>query len=98
MSLASDREWLSSKQAAARLGLTPQTLYRLIDLGQLPAYRFGRVIRLQGDEVEDYIATCRVPPGTLGHLYRFPSPVESDEADSSADDAELPPSRVDDDD
>jgi len=41
MALTSDREWHSSKQAAARLGLTPRTLYRLIDLGHLPAYRFG---------------------------------------------------------
>lgn len=29
------------------LGITPRTLYRLIDAGEIPAYRMGRVIRLQ---------------------------------------------------
>ena len=92
MTLA-DREWLSSKQAAARLGVTPRTLYRLIDLGQLPAYRIGRVIRLQCGEVEDYIATCRVVPGTLGHLHNFPTQPEPDDDEPPPDgDGPSPPS------
>src|SRR5690349_10550909 len=37
--------WLSTAEAANRLGITPRTLYRFIDEGQLVAYRFGRVIR-----------------------------------------------------
>ena len=49
-------EWLSTKEAARRLGITPRTLYRLIDEGQLPAYKFGRVIRLQEAEVEGFHA------------------------------------------
>ncbi|SVD21661.1 uncharacterized protein METZ01_LOCUS374515, partial [marine metagenome] len=39
--------WLSSKDAANQMGITPRTLYRFIDEGRLPAYRLGRVIRLQ---------------------------------------------------
>lgn len=65
--------WLSTSAASERLGVTPRTLYRFIDKGQLPAYRMGRVIRLRGDEVEAFIAAQRVPLGTLGHLY--PEPV-----------------------
>lgn len=61
--------WLSTAQAAKRLGITPRTLYRFIDEGQLPAYRFGRVIRLKEDEVETFIEACRIEPGTLEHLY-----------------------------
>ena len=61
--------WLSTAEAAKRLGITPRTLYRFIDGGQLPAYRFGRVIRLQEDEVDAFIETCRIEPGTLEHLY-----------------------------
>jgi len=65
--------WLSTAEAARRLGITPRTLYRFIDEGQLPAYRFGRVIRLKEAEVDGFIETCRIQPGTLEHLY--PEPV-----------------------
>lgn len=61
--------WLSSQQASERLGVTLRTLYRLIDTGQLPAYKIGRVIRLQAQEVEDFIIGARIEPGTLEHLY-----------------------------
>ncbi len=61
--------WLSTAESARRLGITPRTLYRFIDEGQLPAYRFGRVIRLKEDEVDTFIEACRIAPGTLEHLY-----------------------------
>jgi excisionase family DNA binding protein len=61
--------WLSTKEAARRLGITPRTLYRFIDGGDLPAYRMGRVIRLKQADVDAYIEQCRVEPGTLEHLY-----------------------------
>jgi len=61
--------WLSTADAATRLGITPRTLYRFIDEGQLPAYRFGRVIRLKANEVDAFIDDCRIEPGTLEHLY-----------------------------
>lgn len=66
---SSDIRWLSTAESARRLGITPRTLYRFIDEGQLPAYRFGRVIRLKEDEVEGFIESCRIEPGTLEHLY-----------------------------
>jgi excisionase family DNA binding protein len=65
--------WLSTAEAARRLGITSRTLYRFIDEGQVPAYRFGRVIRLKDNEVDDFIERCRIEPGTLEHLY--PEPV-----------------------
>ena len=34
--------WLSTKEAAARLGITLRSLYRFIDEGDLAAYKFGR--------------------------------------------------------
>jgi excisionase family DNA binding protein len=70
-----DIQWLSTADAAKRLGITPRTLYRFIDQGDLPAYRFGRVIRLKRDEVDTFIEACRIEPGTLEHLY--PEPVDS---------------------
>lgn len=60
-----DIEWLNTAESARRLGVTSRTLYRFIDEGQLPAYRFGRVIRLKESEVADFIERCRIVPGSL---------------------------------
>src|SRR5438270_8481520 len=64
-----DIHWMSTGEAARRLGVTVRTLYRLIDEGELPAYKFGRVIRLQEVEVEAFIERSRIEPGRLQHLY-----------------------------
>lgn len=62
-------EWLGTTEAARRLGITTRTLYRFIDQGKLAAYRFGRVIRLKQGDVDTYIESCRIAPGTIAHLY-----------------------------
>lgn len=67
--MSDDITWLSTAKAAARLGITPRTLYRLVDEGQLPAYRMGRVIRLKQAEVDAFIDGSRIEPGSLEHLY-----------------------------
>jgi excisionase family DNA binding protein len=46
--------WISSVRAAERLGLSIRDLYRLIDRGELPAYRIASEIRLLSHEVEDF--------------------------------------------
>ena len=61
--------WMSTKEAAEHLGVTLRSLYRFIDEGTLTAYKFGRVIRLQEQDVEHFIETCRISPGSLEHLY-----------------------------
>lgn len=61
--------WLSTKEASERLGVTLRTLYLFIDEGRLPAYQMGRVIRLKADELESFIDSLRIAPGTLSHLY-----------------------------
>ncbi|MGH9120777.1 MAG: excisionase family DNA-binding protein, partial [Acidimicrobiales bacterium] len=60
------------REACARLGVTLRTLYRFIDEGQLPAYKMGRVIRLQEADVMSFIENIRIAPGTLEHLYPEP--------------------------
>lgn len=70
-------EWMSTAAAADRLGITNRTLYRFIDEGQIPAYKFGRVIRLQRTDVDAFIEASRVQPGTMRHLY--PDTAGSDE-------------------
>jgi excisionase family DNA binding protein len=61
--------WLSTTRAAERLGITPRTLYRLIDEGQLAGYRLGRVIRIREADIDPFLEAHRITPGTLGHLY-----------------------------
>ena len=62
--------WLSSSEAAKRLGVTTRTLYRLIDEGFLSGFRFGRVIRLKEEDVNKYAEGSRIQPGDLKHLYQ----------------------------
>jgi excisionase family DNA binding protein len=62
-------QWMSTAEAARHLGLTTRTLYRLIDEGEIAAYKFGRVIRLQRGDVDAFIAGARIEPGSLDHLY-----------------------------
>ena len=71
--------WLSTREASRRLGITTRTLYRLIDSGQLPAYKFGRVIRLQEGEVEAFVERARIQPGALEHLYAEATPGGDDD-------------------
>lgn len=73
--------WLSTADAAKRVGITPRTLYRFIDNGELPAYRFGRVIRLKESEVDTFIESCRIEPGSLDHLYPEAGTGIADEGD-----------------
>jgi excisionase family DNA binding protein len=76
----SDITWLNTVETARRLGITPRTLYRFIDDGKLPAYRFGRVIRLKESEVAEFIEQCRITPGTLD---TSSVPSEADEPDTA---------------
>ncbi len=67
--MSDDPRWLSTGEAAARLGVNRRTLYRFIDGGELPAYKMGRVIRLRENEVDAFLETRRIQPGDLANLY-----------------------------
>jgi excisionase family DNA binding protein len=67
--MAEQIHWLSTKEASERLGITLRSLYRFIDEGDLVAYKFGRVIRIQEDDVNRFIEASRISPGSLEHLY-----------------------------
>ncbi len=62
-------EWLNTKLAAAMLGITARTLYKLVDQGSVPGYRMGRVIRFRRSDIEVAIEGFRIEPGSLQHLY-----------------------------
>ena len=74
-----DINWLSTREAARQLGITTRTLYRLIVSGQIPAYKFGRVIRLQEAELDAFIQSARIEPGALEHLYADTGTDDSDD-------------------
>lgn len=74
LSMTEPIRWMGTREACDRLGVTLRTLYRFIDEGQLPAYKMGRVIRVQESDVEDFIGRMRIEPGTLEHLYPEPKP------------------------
>ena len=61
--------WLGTQDAARHLGITARTLYRLIDEGEIPAYKLGRVLRLKLADVSAFLESARVQPGDLEHLY-----------------------------
>ena len=48
-------ELISTKQAATRLGVSPNTVRGLIACGSLTGYRVGRLIKLDANAVEDFI-------------------------------------------
>ncbi|MFZ0059292.1 MAG: helix-turn-helix domain-containing protein [Acidimicrobiales bacterium] len=71
--MAEGAVWMSTKQASAFLGVNLRTLYRFIDEGGLPAFKFGRVIRLRQRDVEAFVESARIAPGSLEHLYPEPT-------------------------
>lgn len=60
---------MGTPAAAAYLGLTLRTLYKLLDEGEIPAYKIGRVLRVRRSEVDEFIERSRIEPGSLSHLY-----------------------------
>ncbi len=77
--MAQSIRWLSTKEAASRLGVTLRSLYRFIDEGDLAAYKFGRVIRLKEADIDRFIESCRIAPGDLEHLHPPRKPGDEDE-------------------
>jgi excisionase family DNA binding protein len=80
--VAEETDWLGTKDASARLGITLRSLYRFIDEGDLPAYKFGRVIRMKVEDIDNFIESCRIQPGQLEHLY---PPLKGDGGDLEGD-------------
>jgi excisionase family DNA binding protein len=60
-------KWLTVAQTAAKLGLSKMSIYRLIDSGALPAFKFGpgRAVRINPADLNAYVQSCRVIPAGL---------------------------------
>jgi excisionase family DNA binding protein len=62
-------QWLGTPAASSYLGVGLRKLYRLIDQGDIPAYQMGRVLRVKQQDLDAYLESARVEPGSLRHLY-----------------------------
>lgn len=51
--------WLNTKTAAAYLGMTPVTLYRLVDRGDVAGYLTGRVCRYRQEDLDRFLEDAR---------------------------------------
>ena len=56
-------EWMTTAEVVERLGVGLREVYRLIDTGQLPAYKIGRLIPLRTADVEAFAGTDESPRG-----------------------------------
>lgn len=74
-------EWLGVPALAKQLGVTIPTLYRILDSGELPAYKIGRVIRIQRVDVEAFRERTK---GKRGELRRTCQPVGHSRANPEA--------------
>jgi excisionase family DNA binding protein len=45
-------EWLTTKQAALFLGISPGVLRNKVSFGEVPAYKFGRLNRYRRNDLE----------------------------------------------
>lgn len=53
---------ITTTEAARRLGVSDQTIRRLITAGELPAYRFGRQFRVSEVDLQSYLERKRTRP------------------------------------
>lgn len=67
-----DKEWLSTVDAAAHIGVEKKTLYKLVDDGVITAYRPSRSLRFRRADLDAYLESVRVRPGDITHL-RWPA-------------------------
>ena len=56
-----------------------RTVYKLIDVVELRAYKVARVIRVRRADLEEFLEAHTIEPGSLSNLYPPPSANGEDE-------------------
>ena len=69
-------EWMTAPAVAKLLGVRQNTVYALVDAGELvaeitipPGPKRRRSVRIPRRAVDDYIERARIRPGELRHLH-----------------------------
>ena len=75
---------MGAPEAAEYLGVQLRTLYKFIDESLIPAYKLGRVIRLKREDVDAFVESQRLAPGSLGHLYPPYTDARAEDAEEDA--------------
>jgi excisionase family DNA binding protein len=52
--------WLIVAEVADHLGVSKMTVYRMITIGEIKAYRFGRAFRIKREDFAEYIQNSEV--------------------------------------
>lgn len=52
--------FLAPKTVAHMLGLQPRAIYKAIDAGELRAFKFRNRLRVNRDDLQDYVERCAV--------------------------------------
>lgn len=60
--------WLSPTDAAAELACSRDSVLRAIARGDLPAMRYGRLVRIARDDLDAFLAAHRTAPPTRRRL------------------------------
>lgn len=55
-----EKQFLTTKEAAAFLGYAPSYLYKLTMWRRLPFYKVGRGVRFKREDLINYLTECRV--------------------------------------
>jgi excisionase family DNA binding protein len=53
--------WLDYHGAAERLGVTERFIKRIRERGDIPYYKFGKLVRFRIEDIETYAESNRVP-------------------------------------
>lgn len=53
------QEWLKAKEVAKILGTTDRTIARLVERGEIRAYRIGGVLKFKPVDVQQYLENAR---------------------------------------
>ncbi len=56
-----EKAFLTAAELAELLSVSCKTIDRMVRRGALPCYRFGRARRFRREDVEAFLALCRVP-------------------------------------
>ena len=51
---------LTTKDVCEQLSISRSSVDRLVALGELPCYRFGKTKRYQQEDVDAYLESCRI--------------------------------------
>ncbi|MCC6662050.1 MAG: helix-turn-helix domain-containing protein [Phycisphaerales bacterium] len=58
---------LTYREAAKVLGVTPRTVWTLVQAGTLPSVRFGRSVRIDPTDLRRFIDRAKGGPEGVGH-------------------------------